>query len=136
MINDLPDIIKNCKIRLFADDGSLLIKGPLSSVYSLVQALEWIFIVSPPGYWLSSNRLQMNYEEVLFVFPKPAMSNALMDGSIRMNFNPIRRTNSVKILGCYVDETMSSSEQLSFVNKKFYLSSSPLFPLRKIVSQR
>jgi hypothetical protein len=133
MINDLPGIIKNCKIRLFADDGSLLIKGPLSKVYSFVNAIECdLHYIST---WLAPNRLQMNDEKVFFVvFSKPAMSNALIDISVRMNGSPIKRMNSVKILGCYLDETMSWSEQLSHVNKKFYLSISPLFPLRKLVS--
>jgi hypothetical protein len=133
MINDLPDTIKNCKVRLFADDGNLLIRGPPPKVNLLKKLLE--ADLGRVFSWLISNRLEMNDEKVFFViFSKPAVSNTLKDISIIMNGNSLRRMNYVKILGCYIDENMSWSEQLSSVNQKVFLSLSPLFPLSKLIT--
>jgi hypothetical protein len=133
MINDLPDVVKNCKIRLFADDGNLLIKGALCNLNTLTIDVE--DDLCRISSWVVQNRLPMNDEKVFFVcFCKPSMSSSLINVSISMKGSPIKRVNCVKILGCHLDENCSWSDQLSAVSRKCYLSLSPLYPIRTLVS--
>jgi hypothetical protein len=55
MINDLPDVIKNCEIKLFADDGNLLINGAPCSLNTLTCDLEED--LCSVSTWLVRNRL-------------------------------------------------------------------------------
>jgi hypothetical protein len=77
----------------------------------------------------------VNDEKVFFVcFCKPSISISLLNVSISMKGSPIKTVNCVKILGCYLDEKSSWSDQLSAVSKKCYVSLSPLYSIQKLVS--
>jgi hypothetical protein len=62
LINDLPKILKHCKMFMFADDATLVIIGPASELNELVRKLKED--LNSVADWLKYSRLTLNYEKI------------------------------------------------------------------------
>ena len=51
-----------------------------------------------------------------------------------MNGKSLTRVNSLKILGCEIDNTLNWCNYLSMISRKCYRTPSPLYSIRKILS--
>jgi len=133
MINDLPLHLSYCLITMFADDGSLKISCKPDDVLSTIKLIEQD--LCSVNKWLECNRLEMNYSKVQFmVVARPHLLKKLGIISLQMNNVSISRVDSLKILGCTIDDQLSWCKHLSNTTRKCFASLSPLFSFRNVLS--
>ena len=70
MINDLPNVLKHCKLTMYADDTTLYICGVDNRVLqeNIQEDLDRI------GVWLAQNKLSLNIDQTHFRHPTTSKS--------------------------------------------------------------
>jgi hypothetical protein len=75
LVNDLPKVVKQCKLIMFADDATLVIIGPPSELNELVRKLEDLDSIAN---WIKYSRLTLNYYKThLMLVCKPSVRNTI-----------------------------------------------------------
>jgi hypothetical protein len=133
MINDLVCRVKNCKVKLYADDTNLYISGPLEDVQLLISMIEIDLVAITQ--WMDDNRLKLNVgKTTLLIVARQNMLKYLSSVEVKINGCAIVRVKSMKILGVLFDENFCWSEHMKKVKIKCNLTLRSLYPLKSVLS--
>lgn len=108
-INDISKIIKNSKIRLFADDTLLFINGTNESEIKakLEEDLKSL------DKWLKMNKLKLNTDKTKFM-----MINSDHDMNIRIDGEQLESVKEIKYLGIILDNKLNFKSHVNYIAKK------------------
>jgi hypothetical protein len=133
LINDLPKILKHCKMFMFADDATLVIIGPASELNELVRKLKED--LNSVTDWLKYSRLALNYEKIyLMLVCKPSIRNKITLPNIAVNGHVLQLVNSIKIVGLNIDHNLDWTNHMKSVNRKCYAALNMIYPVSKLIS--
>lgn len=128
-INDLPNILRNCKTNLFADDTCLL----FDDIKLQLLETKVNFDLSNLSTWLKANKISLNEDktEVLLFRSKnksvPYKMKLLLNG-FNLNFS-----TQVRYLGLQLDEHLSWNYHFDLLAKKLCRANGILAKLRHFV---
>jgi hypothetical protein len=133
MINDLVCSVKNCKVKLYADDSNLYISGPLEDVQLLISMIE--IDLAAITQWMDDNRLKLIVEKTtMLIVARQNTLKYLSSVEVKINGCPIVRVKSMKILGVIFDENFCWSEHRKKVKIKCNLTFISPYPLKSVLS--
>ena len=106
-INDLPNIFRNCKTILFADDSTLFLTGrdPSNLIYKANTELD-IF-----HKWCISNRLTVNHTKTYYMLF--TNKNVMTLPPLFLHFNIIKQTTQHPLLGIIFDDKLTFKPHIS-----------------------
>ena len=124
-INDLPSVVKNCEIQLYADDTLLFYSSNSISDIEHHLTEDLGSIVS----WLESNFLFLNYSKtkIMLVGTHQRLSR-VNSFTVHARNNILGRVYQFKYLGVMLDSTLSWNDHIDYISSKI---SSRLGMLRK-----
>ena len=115
-MNDLPNVVKNGKICMYADDTNLSTKVNKVSDISDQLIPEFTNILN----WLKENRLSLNFMKTKFMLigsiQKIQPLNNLI--AIRVNGRLLKRVKRIKYLGSVVDENLTWDDHINYISVK------------------
>jgi hypothetical protein len=113
-INDIVKHIRNCDIRMFADDMILCRNGKDYGriVLDINEDLRYL------NEWLVSNRLKINVDKTKYIIIRGAKKNIQCTEQIKINNISIERVTQIKYLGVIIDECLNFKEHVSYICKK------------------
>ena len=122
-VNDLPNVVKSCKIHLYADDTTIYSSHKLKSEVEKFLNTDLQNI----SQWIEDNNLKMNIKKTQFI----SLTNSKKTGKINIQLKgeSIKETDSIKYLGVTVDRDLKWNSHISGVKKK---ASAGIACLRKI----
>lgn len=108
-INDMPKVVRNCKIVLYADDTLIYAEGKDAEEckYKLSCDIEHIIT------WLKINKLKLNEQKT-----KLMNLNLNNDTCIEINGRTIENVRSIKYLGMIIDKELNFNEHVDYICKK------------------
>lgn len=112
-INDMPDVLENVSINLFADDTLLYIYGENLSQ----MAAEMNRNFQKLNDWLAVNKLKLNVTKTKWM----AINNrneTLDDVSLHMEGVDLENVNSMKYLGVIIDNKLNMKDHVKYIGKK------------------
>ena len=114
-INDLPEVVSDCNILMYADDTVLYCSSSQASVIQDKLNAE----LSKIDHWLSFNSLFVNVTktEAMLFGTAPRLS-AVNSFSITLNNNVIKRVFHFTYLGIVFDDRLSWNEQIKYLISK------------------
>ena len=84
--------------------------------------------------WLRKNKLSLNYSKTSFIiFNKQPNKTFDYEFKLKINNNPIKRVNSIKYLGVLIDNKLSWSEHVDYLNLQLARYSGLFTRLRRYV---
>ena len=117
-INDLPDVVQNCKITLFADDIQLCItyrpEDTQRAYFELESDLQNI------EHWCQNNGLKNNREKTQVVTIATAQNRRNIPENVALTINDKQVTfsNKVKNLGIWLDSQLNFLPHLNWISAK------------------
>ena len=114
-INDLPSVIKHCKIQLYADDTLVYFSSSsINDIESkLSEDLESVI------NWLNSNFLFFNYSKTKVVFTGTNQRLASVDSfTVKAKDTILSRVYQFKYLGVVLDPCLSWNEHIDYMGRK------------------
>ncbi len=114
-INDMPNIVKHCKILLYADDTLLYYSSKSASdIEKYVN--EDLNLISQ---WLDQNLLTLNCKKSKFVlFGNNSRLKSFTNISIHVNEHQLARERTFKYLGITFSENLTWSDHLNNISTK------------------
>ncbi len=114
-INDMPNIVKHCKILLYADDTLLYYSSKSASdIEKYVN--EDLNLISQ---WLDQNLLTLNCKKSKFVlFGSNSRLKSFTNISIHVNEHQLARERTFKYLGITFSENLTWSDHLNNISTK------------------
>ena len=109
-INDFPNISKNMKFLLFADDTVIFLKSDTIQELQHIIDKETVYICN----WLRMNKLTLNTQKTLYQLY--SNRNNSVDLKIKLNGAEIKQVETVKYLGVYVDSSLKWSAHLNHLS--------------------
>ena len=111
-INDLP-LSSDLLPIIYADDTNLFHSG--KSIFDCIRDIN-IEMVKISD-WITSNRLSLNIDKTNFiVFNKSKITDTLPP--VCINNNHIKRVNTIKFLGVFIDDKLSWSQHIGHIRNK------------------
>lgn len=116
--NDLPKILKNCKLRMYADDVQLYISCRTNSIEqcsrTLNEELNGIYL------WATANGLELNPKKskCIVIKKKTCAINTIPD--ICLNNQSIEIVNSAKNLGINFNNSLTWSDHINYANGRTF----------------
>lgn len=140
-INDLPEVLVHCKCHLFADDVQLYLHHDWfkfkEGVHKINDDLKRI------SRWAEANRLILNAGKsnamVISVKEIETTAPELIDNPILLNGEQIQYVRKVKVLGLWINNTITWSDQVNQVLQRVYgglpslWNCGPFLPFKKRV---
>ena len=127
-INDLPLVLKKCKINMYADDTILYYA---SNDFSELENKVKEDLVNVKK-WLDVNKLSLNINKTEYIV-LGTKNRLKLARNTNLNINidgtPLKRVTTCKHLGVIVDETLSWTDHIKYIQKK---CSSGLYMLKSI----
>ena len=115
-MNDLPNVVKNGKICMYADDTNHSSKVNKVSDISDQLIPEFTNILN----WLKENRFRLNFMKTKFMLigsvQKIQPLNNLI--AIRVNAGLLKRVKRIKYLGSAVDENLTYDDHIDYISVK------------------
>lgn len=111
-INQMPTVVKDSFINLFADDTLLYTYG--INANSMVQKLN--DDLSRVHEWLCANKLKLNINKTKCMYINK--SGGMSESDIIINGEKIEVVKSMKYLGVIIDDQLKFDENAKYVNKK------------------
>ena len=137
MVNDLPSVLKHCKLTMYADDTTLYICGVDNGVLQskIQEDLDRISV------WLAKNKLSLNIDKTHFMILGTqqrikAHDNGINPISLKFNGSALSRVRSTKCLGVIIDENLLWHKHVDFLCKKVIASLSMLKRIRNFLDER
>ena len=128
-INDLP-LSSNFDSILYADDIAMILSD--SNINSLINRVNNELNII--DLWLRKNKLSLNYSKTSFIiFNKQPNKTFDYEFKFKINNNPIKRVNSIKYLGVLIDNKLSWSEHVDYLNLQLARYSGLFTRLRRYV---
>ena len=116
-INDLPQSVADCDIRLYADDTCISFKH--KSIKTIEDTLNKDF--NTLCDWFLDNKLSIHFGEdktKTILFSPPKKSKSADNIVIQRNGVVLKQFSVVEYLGCFMDSTLSGEEMALKVLKK------------------
>lgn len=111
-INQMPKVVKDSFINLFADDTLLYAYG--INANNMVQKLNED--LSRVHEWLSANKLKLNINKTKCMYINK--SGTTSDIDVKINGEKIEVVRNIKYLGVIIDDQLRFDENAKYVNKK------------------
>lgn len=111
-INDIKNVFKYCKIKLFADDT--LIYLLCDNVDEAIDLINEDLISFEK--WLKLNKLKLNVEKTKYLII--SHSQVRSNVSLRINGENIEKVTQMKYLGCLIDDKLRFNLHSDYVCKK------------------
>ena len=118
-INDLPNCLKHTTPRMFVDDTSLTAYGAYGKSIEEIELglnedLEKI------RSWLQANKLSLNVAktEYMLIGSRQRLAKLPLEPNICIGSDLIKRVRDTKILGVYIDESLTWSKHIEEITKK------------------
>lgn len=133
-INDLPTCLQYTNARMYADDTSL--SASSKSTTELLTKTKCD--LRNVNNWLQANKLNLNVTktEYMFIGTQFKLDNLGPLFPLLIGGKPIKRVNSVKCLGIYLDEILAWNEQIDRLSTKICRSINGIKQARKFVSRK
>ena len=134
--NDLPNVLKNCNIAMYADDVSMFLKHKDSK--KLFQLLQ--IDLNNISDWYASNHLAINIKKSNFIiFTKKMIYNptiqAINNSNLKLSINNIQLDcmKETKYLGLLIDFSLSWENHIININKKINKQIGILYKIRHLL---
>ncbi|KAK9876686.1 hypothetical protein WA026_014065 [Henosepilachna vigintioctopunctata] len=117
-INDIENIVKNCKIHLFADDTIIYITSSESNIIDKLQEdIDRLVI------WLNSNKLKLNVQKTkAMILGKRNITEKILGDldriNLKINNDKIEIIETIKYLGIIVDSKLKFENHREYVCRK------------------
>jgi hypothetical protein len=113
-INDLPKVLKHCKINLFADDALIWIAcdSVEEAESKLNEDLEQIW------KWLCNNEMALNVNKTKSMCITLKKNITLENCKILINSTEIEIVDCIKYLGVYIDNKLKFHKHCDYICKK------------------
>lgn len=113
-INDIVNVPKNGKIKLFADDTEIEATG--KSIEEATSKLnEDLKLINE---WLNINKLSLNYDKTKCMIISRNKIDENIQANVIIDGKKIERVNFVKYLGFLIDDKLNMQEQINITTKK------------------
>lgn len=138
IINGVVDVIKNCKIHLYADDLAIYIEVDLNNVLGGIEKINED--IRSIDSWITSNGMQLNPKKTqsIIIGSKHNLSQVIPSTNdlpkIRVCSVDIEYTESVKYLGFRFNNYFNSETQVNSITKNVNFTLSKLRHCRNSVS--
>lgn len=131
-VNDLPQVLKKCKIHMFADDTLIYYTG--KDVQEVITVLnEELRIVSQ---WLQRYYLSLNVGKTeCMVMGKQRFREEAELCEIKLGETALEWVQKYKYLGVIIDSKLSFGEHVEYINKKMAKKVNILYKSRKVLSR-
>lgn len=118
-INDLPDLVKNSRVHIYADDVQLCIGGNLNSMQECVSNLN--HDLSCINSWSTTNGLKLNAKksQILLIQRNKAISENQIP-PVLLGGNRIEFTTVARNLGVMFDNKLSWENHVNSIIQKVY----------------
>ena len=127
-LNDLPSTTKLTP-TLFADDTVLSISGSNSTELQSIVNTELEKVTE----WLRFNKLSLNYSKTSYMIVS-RKNNQLTDFNVKINHKTITRTSCVKYLGVFIDDKLTWSNHIAYLENKLSRSVGLFYRIRQYLS--
>ena len=114
-INDLPKVLRNTKVTLFADDTALYCSSQSARNLQtmLNQDLDRL------AQWLYEHKLTLNVSKSKFMLiGGPRKLNTLEEFTLTIKEKELDRVNSYKYLGVIINENLSWTDHVDYIKTK------------------
>jgi hypothetical protein len=132
LINDLCCTIRNSLPVLYADDKTLIAPSAPEELELTINKLEED--IERVVGWLNNSRQLVNDEKTELMLVGRKQQLAPLNPTVRINGQPIKRVESMKILGVIIDCHLNWNKHLAKVTRNCNYSLSQLYPLRSVLS--
>jgi len=126
--NDLPSTTKLTP-PLFADDAVLSISGNNSTELQSIVNTE----LEKVNEWLHFKKLSLNYSKTTYMIAS-RKNNQLTDFNVKINDKTITRTTCVKYLGVFIDNKLTWSNHIAYLENKLSRSVGIFYRIRQYLS--
>lgn len=111
-INDMPTILQETLINLFADDTLIYVYGkdPIEMASKLESDLRRL------SMWFSINKLKLNVDKSKLMYIHSSATNECPE--ILVNGEPLEMVKNMKYLGVIIDNKLNMNDNLRYVCKK------------------
>ena len=115
-INDLPNCLKHCTARLYADDTSLNTSGSHIKVIEPLMNADLKHVSS----WLIANKLTLNMIKTVYMVVGSRQRLATLEGDINLQINStsLNRVQDTKCLGVQIDENLTWERHAEYIIQK------------------
>ena len=115
-INDLPNCLKYCTARLYADDTSLTVSGSHIPDIENVMNIDLGHVT----LWLIANKLSLNILKSECMIIGSRQRIATLEGDLNLSVNGIslKRVKHTKCLGVHIDENLTWAKHVEYITKK------------------
>ena len=131
-INDLPNIVDECLLFMFADDNSLLIAN--DTVQDLVQNTQKSINAFVSKF--SSDKLLINGTKMVFIHFTPRMLNYQESHLLRINGESVKQVKSTKFLGVFIDNALTWENHINELCKKLPSVCFALYRLKNVTNRK
>ena len=132
-INDLPSVIENAQITLFADDTTISFSHP--NYTSLIQNVNTN--LSNVYSWCIANKLTINVSKTeSILISKRKLENHSELSPIFLGNDSIQFSSSCKFLGVTIDERLSFQTHLNLTANKLSQTVGLLYRIRNLLDER
>lgn len=130
-INDLPNIVSECHLIMFADDNSLLITkdNHLDLVHNSQEKIN-TFVSK-----FSSDKLLLNESKTVFINFTPRSLNYQESFLLRINGQSLEQVKSTKFLGVHIDNALNWECHINDLCKKLSPACFALYRLRTVTNR-
>lgn len=130
-VNDLPNIVQENNLIMFADDNSYLCSNAnMSDVLLLTQHMLNTFV-----FWFNNNKLYLNREKTVFMHFTPNSSLLNKSELIKVESKSIAQVTSVKFLGLHLDNSLNWEVHINSLCSKLSPICYALYRLRDLASR-
>lgn len=130
-INDLPNIVNQKNLTLFADDTSFIC-ADLSKNEAVLQSQN---IINRFVEWFSRNKLFLNISKTEFILFKPRTSQITESHLIKISGSSIKQADTVKFLGIYINQFLNWDDHLRYLCLKLSSVCYVLYRLKPLTSR-
>ena len=123
-INDVPSVVKHCKIQLYADDTLLYVSSSFISDIEFMLSEDLKHVIE----WLNNNFLYLNYGKTKVMFTGTHQRLALFDSVTVGTGDTVLSRVYLKYLGVMLDPYLSWNDHIDYIGRKI---SAKLGMLRK-----
>jgi hypothetical protein len=132
LINDLCCTIRHSLPVLYAVDTTLIAPSNPDELDLAISKLEED--INRVVGWLTNSRLLVNDDKTELMLVGRKQQFARLNPTVRINGQPIKRVESMKILGVLIDCHLNWNKHLAKVTRNCNYSLSQLYPLRSVLS--
>ena len=129
-VNDLPLMSKTFHTIMYADDSTILFKGPSAGDLIITANQELKSVVN----WLSQNKLSLNIKKCNYIIFSRKGTHADTHMKLKLNQNEITQLDQIKFLGYIVDHKLSWKPQIQYISSKISKSLAILQKLIKTIN--